>query len=98
NLGCTGSKPDALPLGYSPMKAVRTGLEPATSCVTGRHANQLNYRTLYGLVNKTSDPYGPRTRVTAVKGRCLNRWPNGPFYNGGEGGLRTRAPRSRTAP
>src|SRR6185312_17092146 len=25
--------------------AVRTGLEPATSCVTGRHSNQLNYRT-----------------------------------------------------
>ncbi len=27
--------------------AVRTGLEPATSCVTGRHSNQLNYRTQY---------------------------------------------------
>ena len=27
--------------------AVRTGLEPATSCVTGRHSNQLNYRTIY---------------------------------------------------
>ncbi len=27
------------------LKAVRTGLEPATSCVTGRHSNQLNYRT-----------------------------------------------------
>ncbi len=26
-------------------KAVRTGLEPATSAVTGRHSNQLNYRT-----------------------------------------------------
>ena len=26
--------------------AVRTGLEPATSCVTGRHSNQLNYRTM----------------------------------------------------
>ena len=25
--------------------AVRTGLEPATSAVTGRHSNQLNYRT-----------------------------------------------------
>ena len=25
--------------------AVRTGLEPATSGVTGRHSNQLNYRT-----------------------------------------------------
>jgi hypothetical protein len=27
--------------------AVRTGLEPATSAVTGRHSNQLNYRTIY---------------------------------------------------
>ena len=26
--------------------AVRTGLEPATSGVTGRHSNQLNYRTV----------------------------------------------------
>ncbi len=25
--------------------AVRTRLELATSCVTGRHSNQLNYRT-----------------------------------------------------
>ena len=24
------------------------------------------------------DPYGNRTHVTAVKGRCLNRWTNGP--------------------
>ena len=31
------------------------------------------------------DPYGIRTRVTAVKGRCLNRLTNGPYlksYNG----------------
>ena len=26
--------------------AVRTGLEPATPCVTGRYSNQLNYHTL----------------------------------------------------
>ena len=26
--------------------AVRTGLEPATSGVTGRYSNQLNYRTI----------------------------------------------------
>ncbi len=25
--------------------AVRTGLEPATPCVTGRYSNQLNYHT-----------------------------------------------------
>ena len=27
-------------------RAVRTGLEPATSAVTGQHSNQLNYRTV----------------------------------------------------
>ena len=27
--------------------AVRTGLEPATSGVTGRHSNRLNYRTIF---------------------------------------------------
>ncbi len=27
-------------------KAVWTGLEPATPCVTGRYSNQLNYQTL----------------------------------------------------
>ena len=26
------------------------------------------------------DPYGIRTRVTAVKGRCLNRLTKGPRY------------------
>ena len=26
--------------------AIRTGLEPATSSVTGWHSNQLNYRTV----------------------------------------------------
>ena len=31
----------ALPLS----SAVRTGLEPATPCVTGMYSNQLNYRT-----------------------------------------------------
>ena len=30
------------------MLAVRTGLEPATSAVTGRHTNQLYYRTKVG--------------------------------------------------
>ena len=35
--------------GLLPGFAVRTGLEPATSCVTGRHSNQLNYRTILVL-------------------------------------------------
>jgi hypothetical protein len=32
------------------------------------------------LILRNGDPYGIRTRVTAVKGRCLNRLTNGPFY------------------
>ena len=28
---------------------------------------------------KNGDPYGTRTRVTAVKGRCLNRLTKGPI-------------------
>ena len=28
--------------------AERTGIEPATSCVTGRHSNRLNYRSVIG--------------------------------------------------
>ena len=32
--------------------AVRTRLELATSCVTGRHSNQLNYRTTFWLREK----------------------------------------------
>ena len=48
------------------ISATLTGLEPATSAVTGRHANQLRYRAM--LLNYI-DPNGIRTRATAVKGR-----------------------------
>jgi hypothetical protein len=38
----------ALKRSFSVLKlADRTGLEPATSGVTGRHSNQLNYRSAY---------------------------------------------------
>jgi hypothetical protein len=30
---------------FETLKADRTGLEPATSAVTGQHSNQLNYRS-----------------------------------------------------
>ena len=54
--------------------ATPTGLEPATSAVTGRRANQLRYGALSGLVPKTEllaqrIPNGIRTRAAAVKGR-----------------------------
>ena len=44
-LATTAWKAVVLPLNYTRM-AVWTGLEPATSCVTGRHSNQLNYQTI----------------------------------------------------
>jgi hypothetical protein len=52
--------------------ATLTGLEPATSAVTGRRANQLRHRALlYHLLRVTAlrTPNGIRTRATAVKGR-----------------------------
>ncbi len=41
-----------------------------------------NFRFLLLVCRNSSffgDPYGIRTRVTAVKGRCLNRLTNGPL-------------------
>ena len=32
-------------IGLKASRAEWTGLEPATSCVTGRHSNQLNYHS-----------------------------------------------------
>ncbi|MEY4639955.1 MAG: hypothetical protein RLY13_953 [Actinomycetota bacterium] len=51
------------------LKAILTGLEPATSAVTGRRANQLRYRTLVATKHLNGDPNGIRTRATAVKGQ-----------------------------
>ena len=50
--------------------ATLTGLEPATSAVTGRRANQLRHRALR-CFQRSEDrtPYGIRTRATALKGR-----------------------------
>ena len=52
--------------------ATLTGLEPATSAVTGRRANQLRHRALRAVLRVTASagtPYGIRTRATALKGR-----------------------------
>ena len=48
-LATTAWKAVVLPLNYTRM-AVWTGLEPATSCVTGRHSNQLNYQTIFSFL------------------------------------------------
>ena len=34
-------------MGFVTLLAEWTGLEPATSCVTGRHSNQLNYHSVW---------------------------------------------------
>ena len=47
--------------------ADRTGLEPATSAVTGRHSNQLNYRS-----NKVED-IGFEPMTPCVQGRCSSQ-------------------------
>ena len=54
--------------------AVRTGLEPATSCVTGRHSNQLNYRTI--LVALT-EHYPLAYKIIWLRGQDLNLRPSG---------------------
>lgn len=48
------SKSPMLPLHHISIFAVTTGLEPATSCVTGKHSNQLNYATLLLIFLKLS--------------------------------------------
>gem|GEM_PF-859851 len=47
--------------------ADRTGLEPATSAVTGRHSNQLNYRSdLLRFSTKRLQMYGSPATVQAL--------------------------------
>ena len=46
-------------LALAPYFAVRTGLEPATPCVTGRYSNQLNYHSAIGGYYRTRT-YNPR--------------------------------------
>ena len=58
-------------LSYLPRRgrAVLTGLEPATSALTGRRALQLLHGTLWRPPGGGRTPSGIRTRATAVKGR-----------------------------
>ena len=46
--------------------AVRTGLEPATSCVTGRHSNQLNYRTNIKDIMEEEEGFEPPRGLTRL--------------------------------
>jgi hypothetical protein len=51
-------------------RAVLTGLEPATSTLTGWRANRLLYRTMRADRLASGAPNGIRTRAAALKGRC----------------------------
>jgi hypothetical protein len=53
-----------------PSRAVLTGLEPATSTLTGWRANRLLYRTMRTDQLVSGAPNGIRTRAAALKGRC----------------------------
>ena len=60
-------------LSYEILKAVRTGLEPATPCVTGMYSNQLNYRTKLIIAQNKKIGKGcfyllvPRTGIEPVR-------------------------------
>ena len=74
----------ALKRGFSVLKlADRTGLEPATSGVTGRHSNQLNY-----------DPADKELSIEAVTDRVSAGSASGFELapHGGRCGTRTRDP------
>ena len=63
----------ALPLSYTSWEkmAIRRGLEPLTSSVTGWHSNQLNYRTILFKFKKVGGPSGTRTPDQSVMSRPL---------------------------
>ena len=73
--------------------AVPTGIEPAISCVTGRRDNRYTTgpNSYSQCIISNGDPYGIRTRVTAVKGRCLNHLTNGPIKKRSRRDLNPRA-------
>ncbi len=52
--------------------ADRTGLEPATSGVTGRHSNQLNYRSAFSNYDlQHVNPSTTKTQWWVVQGSNL---------------------------
>lgn len=65
--------------------ADRTGLEPATSAVTGRHSNQLNYRSLIqtGLSADLYPPLGSANVATIFSNNqiFLKKTANNPDFD-----------------
>ena len=47
--------------------AIRTGLEPATSSVTGWHSNQLNYRTVFTNIYNHFFDFINRNKLLTIK-------------------------------
>ena len=67
--------------------AIRTRLELATSCVTGRRSNQLNYRTINLSRFKYKDLYSTKSTTSLllfIKKQRL-RVSTGAFYRDGDG-------------
>jgi hypothetical protein len=64
-------------LSYRILKAVRTGLEPATPCVTGMYSNQLNYRTKFAV--RTG--FEPATFATFITSRIQMVMDRGVFQD-----------------
>ena len=52
--------------------AVRTGLEPATPCVTGMYSNQLNYRTILVCLASFSKP-GAKVLLFFELTKCFSK-------------------------
>ena len=71
------------PRGRSLRTAERTGLEPATSYVTGRRSNQLNYHSVstYDTIVRYCGPKGNRTPDLLNAIQALYQLSYGPFVN-----------------
>src|SRR6184192_3911731 len=80
--------------------AVRTGLEPATSCVTGRHSNQLNYRTKLRGQDSNLRPsgYEPDELPDCSTPRRLSTIPAAPSRSTSSGGADAVAGRNPPGP
>jgi hypothetical protein len=50
--------------------AGRTGLEPATSCVTGRYSNQLNYRPSWYFIISTANVFKTQVGICEAHLAC----------------------------